>query len=58
VTVRAEAAEDMNIEAVRDARSFDESGPQAQRLREKMRQEAKGDLAKEGLDKEPKCKPP
>jgi hypothetical protein len=52
VTVRAEAAEGVNIEAIRDARSFDEAGPQAQRLREKMRQEIKGDLAKKVVDKE------
>ena len=52
VSVRAETAENVEVEAIRDARVFDEASPQAQRLREKMRQEIKGDLAKKVVDKE------
>jgi FtsH ternary system domain X5 len=46
VTVRAEAAADVKVEAVRDGRAYEESGKQVQRLRDAMRQELQRDLEK------------
>jgi len=52
VTVRAEAAEDVKVEEVRDGRAFDEAGRQAQRVREAMRHALQQDLQKKVEEKE------
>ena len=52
VTVQAEAAEDVKLEATRDGRSFAESGDQAERVRETLRGELQRDLQKKASDRE------
>jgi hypothetical protein len=52
VTVAAESAEKATLQATREGRAYDDAGPNAQRTREQLREEAKRDLEKRAAAKE------
>lgn len=52
VTVLAEAAEDVKLEGTREDRSYVETGPHAERVRETLREGLQRDLQKKAAEKE------
>jgi hypothetical protein len=51
VTVTAEGADRVQVEAVKEGRAYDDAGPNASKVREALRQEAQRDLEKKAEDK-------
>ncbi len=52
VTVRAEACEEIHVEGDKEGRAYDDAGPGAKALREKLRQDLQGDLARQANARE------
>jgi hypothetical protein len=52
VTATVATAEAVKVEAAKDGRAFDDAGQHADRVRESLRQELRGDLEKKVRDKE------
>jgi hypothetical protein len=51
VTVRTEASEEATLEAQREGHAYDDAGPNAKKVKEALREEAKKDIDKKAADK-------